>query len=105
MASTGSCPERKKHKFTGHQDLRAALVKEVNGETAILDLLLLNEEDQTQLQLLARKEELKRILASRSAHVLTSSIPVVMARLSIVLSASLTSKGTARPLSASNTWR
>ena len=28
---------RKKHKLTGHQDLRTALVKEVNAETAILD--------------------------------------------------------------------
>jgi len=28
---------RKKHKLTGHQDLRAVLVKEVNAETAVLD--------------------------------------------------------------------
>lgn len=28
---------RKKHKLTGYQDLRQALVKEVNAETAILD--------------------------------------------------------------------
>ena len=28
---------KKKHKLTGHLDLRAALVKEVNAETAILD--------------------------------------------------------------------
>jgi len=28
---------RKKRKFTGHQHLRAALVKEVNAQTAILD--------------------------------------------------------------------
>ena len=28
---------RKKHRLTGYQDLRAALVKEVNAETAILD--------------------------------------------------------------------
>jgi bifunctional non-homologous end joining protein LigD len=91
---------RKKHKLTGHQDLRAALVKEVNAQTAILDgelvvvdhlgrsvfadmmqrrhparyfafdLLWLNGEDFTQLPLLTRKEKLKRILPSRSAHVL-----------------------------------
>jgi len=91
---------RKKHKLTGHQDLRTALVKEVNAETAILDgelvvvdhlgrsvfadmmqrrhparyfafdLLSLNGEDLTKLPLLARKEKLKRILPSRSAHVL-----------------------------------
>src|SRR5689334_15327044 len=28
---------RKKHRFTGYQDLRAALVKEVNAESALLD--------------------------------------------------------------------
>jgi ATP-dependent DNA ligase len=28
---------RKKHRVTGHRDLQAALVKEVNAETAILD--------------------------------------------------------------------
>lgn len=91
---------RNKHKLTGHQALRAALVKEVNAETAILDgelvvvdhlgrsvfaammqrryparyfafdLLWLNEEDLTQLPLLTRKEKLKRILPARSAHVL-----------------------------------
>src|SRR4026207_1205566 len=90
----------KNRMFTGHQDLRAALVKEVNAETAILDgelvvvdhlgrsvfadlmqrrhharyfafdLLSLNGEDSTKLPLLARKEKLKRILPSRSAHVL-----------------------------------
>ena len=77
---------RKKHNLTGHQDLRAALVKEVNAETAILDgelvvidhlgrsvfadmvqrrhlaryfafdLISLNGEDLTKLTLLARKE-------------------------------------------------
>ena len=76
---------RRKHKLTGHQDLRA-LLKEVNAETAILDgelvvvdhlgrnvfagmmqrrhparffafdLLSLNGEDLTKLPLLARKE-------------------------------------------------
>ena len=91
---------RKKHRLTGHQDLRAALVKEVNAEAAILDgelvvvdhlgrsvfaemvrrrhparyfafdLLSLNGEDLTKLPLLARKEKLKRILPSRSPHVL-----------------------------------
>jgi len=88
---------RKKHKLTGH---RAALVQEVNAETAILDgellvvdhlgrsvfadmvqgrhparysafdLLSLNGEDLTHLPLLTRKEKLKRILPSRSVHVL-----------------------------------
>ena len=91
---------RRKHKLTGHQDLRAALVKEVNAETAILDgelvvtdhmgrsifadmmqrrhparyfafdLLSLNGEDLTKLPLLTRKEKLKRILPSRSPHIL-----------------------------------
>ena len=28
---------RKQHRLTGHQDLRAALVKEVNAQTAVLD--------------------------------------------------------------------
>src|SRR4026207_277877 len=83
---------RKKHKLTGHQDLRAVLVKEVNAETAVLDgelvvvdhlgrsvfadmvqrrhparyfafdLLSLNGQDLTKLLLLIRKEKLKRIL-------------------------------------------
>jgi bifunctional non-homologous end joining protein LigD len=91
---------RKKHRLTGYQDLRAGLVKEVNAETAILDgelvvvdhlgrsvfadmmqrrhlaryfafdLLSLNGEDLTKLPLLTRKEKLKRILPSRSPHVL-----------------------------------
>jgi bifunctional non-homologous end joining protein LigD len=91
---------RKKHRLTGYQGLRAALVKEVNAETAILDgelavvdhlgrsvfadmmqrrhparyfafdLLSLNGEDLTKLPLLTRKEKLKRILPSRSPHVL-----------------------------------
>ena len=77
---------RKKHKLTGHQDLRAALVREGNAETALLDgelvvidhlgrsvfadlmqrrhlaryfafdLISLNGEDLTKLTLLARKE-------------------------------------------------
>jgi hypothetical protein len=88
------------NRLTGYQDLRAALVKEVNAETAILDgehamvdhlgrsvfaaimqrrhlaryfafdLLSLNGQDLRQLPLLARKEKLKRILPSRSPHVL-----------------------------------
>ena len=91
---------RKKHKLTGHQDLGTALVKEVNAEMAILDgelvvvdhlgrsvfadmmqrrhparffafdLLSLNGEDLTKQPLLKRKEKLKRISPSRSAHVL-----------------------------------
>jgi bifunctional non-homologous end joining protein LigD len=91
---------RKKHKLSGYQDLRAALVKEVNADAAILDgelvvvdhlgrsvfadmmqrrhparyfafdLLWLNGEDLRQLPLMARKEKLRRILPSRSAHVL-----------------------------------
>ena len=91
---------RKKHRLTGYQDLRAALVKEVNAETAILDgelavadhlgrsvfadmmqrrhlaryfafdLLSLNGQDLRQLPLLTRKAQLKRILPSRSPHVL-----------------------------------
>ena len=28
---------RKKHRLTGHRDLRAALVKEVNGELVVVD--------------------------------------------------------------------
>jgi bifunctional non-homologous end joining protein LigD len=91
---------RKKHRLTGYQDLRAALVKEVNAETAILDgelavvdhlgrsvfadmmqrrhlaryfafdLLSLNGDDLRKLPLLTRKEKLKRALPSRSPHVL-----------------------------------
>ena len=91
---------RKKHKFVGSQELRAALVKEVHAGAAILDgelavtdhlgrtvfaelmqrrnlaryfafdLLWFNGEDMTKLPLLARKEKLKRILPSRSPHVL-----------------------------------
>jgi bifunctional non-homologous end joining protein LigD len=91
---------RKKHKLTSYQDLRAAFVKEVHAEAAILDgelavtdhmgrtifadlmqrrrlaryfafdLLSLNGEDLTQLPLLTRKEQLKRILPSQSAHLL-----------------------------------
>ena len=91
---------RKKHKLTGHQDLREALAKAVNAETAIVDgelvvidhlgrsvfadmmqrrrparflafdLLSLNGEDLTKLPLVSRKEKLKRILPSRSPHVL-----------------------------------
>ena len=30
---------RKKHRLTGHRDLRAALVKEVNGELVVVDHL------------------------------------------------------------------
>jgi bifunctional non-homologous end joining protein LigD len=91
---------RKKHRFTGYQDLRAALVKEVNAGSALLDgelvvtdhlgrsvfadmmtkrrlarffafdLLWLNGEDLRALPLSARKERLKRILPTRSAHLL-----------------------------------
>jgi bifunctional non-homologous end joining protein LigD len=91
---------RKKHKLVGYQDLRSALVKEVHAERVILDgelavtdhmgrtifadlmqrrnlaryfafdLLWLNGEDLRHLPLLTRKEKLKRILPSRSAHVL-----------------------------------
>jgi|SRR5688572_4439166 len=87
---------RKKHRRTGYQDLREALVKEVNAETAevavvdhlgrsvfadmmqrrhlaryfAFDLLSLNGEDLTKLPLLTRMEKLKRILPSRSPHVL-----------------------------------
>jgi bifunctional non-homologous end joining protein LigD len=91
---------RKKHKLTGHQNLRSALVKEVNAETALVDgelvvvdhlgrsvfgdlmqrrylaryfafdLLSLNGEDLTELPLLTRKAKLKRILPSRSPHIL-----------------------------------
>jgi bifunctional non-homologous end joining protein LigD len=90
----------KKHRLTGHQDLRAALVKEVRADATILDgelavvdhlgrsvfadmmqrrhaaryfafdLLSLNGQDLRQLPLLTRKEKLKRILPSRSPHVL-----------------------------------
>jgi bifunctional non-homologous end joining protein LigD len=91
---------RKRHKLVGYQDLRSALVKEVHAERVILDgelavtdhmgrtifadlmqrrnlaryfafdLLCLNGEDVRHLPLLTRKEKLKRILPSRSAHVL-----------------------------------
>jgi bifunctional non-homologous end joining protein LigD len=84
----------------GYQDLRTALVKEVHAERVILDgelavtdhqgrtvfaylmqrrnlaryfafdLLWHNGEDLRKLPLLTRKEKLKRILPSRSAHVI-----------------------------------
>jgi bifunctional non-homologous end joining protein LigD len=90
---------RKKHRFTGYQDLRAALVKEVNAESAFLDgelvvtdhlgrsifsdmmtkrrlarffaldLLWLNGEDLRTMPLWERKRKLKRILPSRSENV------------------------------------
>jgi bifunctional non-homologous end joining protein LigD len=91
---------RRKHKFHGFRELAAALVREVNAEVAVLDgelavpdhtgrtvfasmmkhrqqarfyafdLLYLNGEDVRQLPLLTRKAKLKRLLPSRSAHVL-----------------------------------
>jgi bifunctional non-homologous end joining protein LigD len=91
---------RRKHKFHGFRELAAALVREVNAEVAILDgelavpdqtgrmvfatmmkhrqqarfyafdLLYLNGEDFRGLPLLTRKEKLKLILPSCSAHVL-----------------------------------
>jgi bifunctional non-homologous end joining protein LigD len=91
---------RKKRRLTGYQELRAALVEEVHADAAILDgelvvtdhlgrsvfkgmmqdrhlaryvafdLVWLNGEDLTQLPLLTRKDKLKRILPSRSAHIL-----------------------------------
>jgi bifunctional non-homologous end joining protein LigD len=91
---------RKKHRFMGYQDLREALVKEVNAESALLDgelvvtdplgrsifadmmtkrrlarffafdLLWLDGEDLRALPLWRRKEKLRRILPSRSAHLL-----------------------------------
>jgi bifunctional non-homologous end joining protein LigD len=91
---------RRKHKFPGFRELAAALVREVNAEMAVLDgelavpdqtgrtvfaaimkhrqqarfyafdLLNLNGEDLLKLPLLTRKEKLRGILPSRSAHVL-----------------------------------
>ena len=91
---------RKKHRLTGYRDLREALVKAVNGKQVILDgelvvtdylgrsnfaammarrhqvrffafdLLHLDGEDQRGVPLVKRKERLKRILPSRSPHVL-----------------------------------
>ena len=91
---------RKKHRLTGYRDLREALAKEVNGEVVILDeelvvtdhlgrsnfaammtrrkqvryfafdLLHVDGEDLRSWPLLRRKEKLKRILPSRSPHVL-----------------------------------
>ena len=91
---------RKKHRLTGYGDLREALVKEVNADSAILDgelcvpdhlgrslfadmmkrrnharyfafdLLWLDGEDVRAMPLWERKRKLKRILPARSAHVL-----------------------------------
>lgn len=98
----GTCRlfSRRKHRLTGHTELRNALVNEVNAESVILDgelcvpdhlgrsvfadlmkrrnqaryfafdLLSLNGEDLRQLPLVERKRKLKRILPSRSAYVL-----------------------------------
>ena len=86
---------RKKHKLVGYQDLRTALVKEVHAEATELryrspgpnNLFRLDETAETgpilclrsavaqrrrlkTASLLVRKEKLKRILPSRSAHLL-----------------------------------
>lgn len=91
---------RKKHRLTGYRDLREASLKAVNGEQVILDgelvvtdhlgrsnfaalmarrnqirffafhLIHLNGEDLRGVPLVKRKERLKRILPSRSPHVL-----------------------------------
>jgi bifunctional non-homologous end joining protein LigD len=91
---------RNKHKLYGLRDLAAAIAREVNAETAILDgelavpdhhgrtvfasmmkrrhearffafdLMSLNGEDFRQLPLLTRKQRLRRILPARSPHVL-----------------------------------
>ena len=91
---------RKKHRLTGFRDLGETLVKELRLESAILDgelvatdgmgrsvfaglmqrskmiryfafdLLWLNGEDLRSLPLQARKDKLKRILPSRSRHLL-----------------------------------
>ncbi|MEM4409880.1 MAG: RNA ligase family protein [Candidatus Caldarchaeum sp.] len=98
----GSCRflSRNQHKLHGFAELRRALAREINAETAILDgelavtdhlgrtvfadimkrrqqalyfafdLLWLDGEDLRELPLLKRKEKLKRILPERSAHVL-----------------------------------
>jgi bifunctional non-homologous end joining protein LigD len=91
---------RRKHKFHGFREPAAALVREVNAEVAVLDgelavadqtgrtvfaammkhrqqarfyafdLLYLNGEDIRKWPLLTRKDKLRRILPSRSAHAL-----------------------------------
>jgi bifunctional non-homologous end joining protein LigD len=91
---------RKKHKLFGLRDLAAAIAREVNAETAILDgelavpdhhgrtvfawmmkrrhearyfafdLISLNGDDLRNLPLLTRKAKLRRLLPARSAHVL-----------------------------------
>jgi bifunctional non-homologous end joining protein LigD len=91
---------RRKHKFHGFREMAAALVRELNAEVAVLDgelavpdqtgctvfaatmkhrqqarfyafdLVSLNGEDIRKLSLLTRKEKLRRLLPSRSAHVL-----------------------------------
>jgi bifunctional non-homologous end joining protein LigD len=91
---------RNKHRLTGFRDLAEAIVKELNVESAILDgelvatdgigrtvfaalmqrsrsvryftfdLVWLNGEDLRHLSLRARKDKLKRILPTRSPHLL-----------------------------------
>jgi bifunctional non-homologous end joining protein LigD len=91
---------RNKHRLTGFRDLAEAIVRELNVESGILDgdlvatdgmgrsvfaalmqrsrtvryfcfdLVWLNGEDLCHLPLLARKDKLKRILPSRSLHLL-----------------------------------
>jgi bifunctional non-homologous end joining protein LigD len=91
---------RNKHRLTGFRDLAEAIVKELNVESAILDgelvatdgrgrtvfaalmqrsrtvryftfdLVWLNGEDLRPLSLRTRKDKLKRILPSRSPHLL-----------------------------------
>jgi bifunctional non-homologous end joining protein LigD len=91
---------RNKHRLTGFRDLAEAIVRELNVESAILDgelvatdgmgrtvfgalmqrsrtvryfgfdIVWLNGEDLRPLPLLARKDKLKRILPTRSPHLL-----------------------------------
>jgi len=91
---------RRKHQFTGRSELRERLVKDVNAESVILDgelvvtdhlgrsifadmmqrkrpvryyafdLLSVDGEDSALVPLLLRKQRLRRILPSRSPHVL-----------------------------------
>ena len=91
---------RKKHRLTGYSDLREALVKEINADCVVLDgelvvtdhhgrtifadmmqrrkparyvafdCVSLNGEDLRRVPLVDRKQRLRRILPSRSPHVL-----------------------------------
>ena len=75
---------RKKHKLTGHQDLRTALVKEVHVETAILDGELVVTEGGFDETSIARTKETTEMDLAVAVSPCPLCRPAVMALRSIV---------------------